>query len=146
LPTILPTIDHFEGPFSWAGAVRSLYRLAVLIATPRHDVGVGRTAREAPVFYGIFAGLLALGALVALIPGLSLVEVILVAQVINGILLPILLVFILRLVNDKRLMGRYTNSRWQNVVAWGTMVLLSALSIVLLASIFLPLAGVRFLS
>lgn len=108
--------------------------------------GVARSVREAPVFYGLFTGLLALGALVALIPGLSLVEVILFAQVINGILLPILLVFILRLVNDRRLMGRYTNSRFQNVVAWGTMLLLSALSLVLLASIFLPLVGVRFLS
>ena len=60
--------------------------------------GVARSLREAPVFYGLSTGLLALGVLVALIAGLSLVEVILIAQLINGILLPILLVFILYFV------------------------------------------------
>ena len=54
--------------------------------------------------------MISLGALVALIPGLPLIQLIIVAQIINGMLLPILLVFILRLVNDRRIMGQYINS------------------------------------
>ena len=75
--------------------------------------------REAPIFQGLFTGMLALGALVALIPGLPLIQLIIVAQIINGMLLPILLVFILRLVNDRRIMGQYTNTLAKNIIAWG---------------------------
>lgn len=107
--------------------------------------GVSRTFKEAPIFQGLFTGMLALGALVALIPGLPLIRLIIVAQVINGALLPILLFFILSLVNDRRIMGQYVNTAVENVIARGTAFLLTALSIIMIAAIVLPLLGVHFL-
>src|SRR5262249_35076041 len=76
--------------------------------------GVSHSFREAPIFQGLFTGMLAFGALVALIPGLPLIQLIVVAQVINGMLLPILLIFILKLVNNRSIMGPYINSPLQN--------------------------------
>jgi Mn2+/Fe2+ NRAMP family transporter len=107
--------------------------------------GVSHTFREAPVFQGLFTGLLALGALVALIPGLPLIQLIVISQVINGALLPILLVFILLLIRDHRIMGKYVNSPVQDVIGWSTAVLLTLLSLVMLASIILPALGIPFL-
>jgi Mn2+/Fe2+ NRAMP family transporter len=107
--------------------------------------GVSHSFHEAPVFQGIFTGMLALGALVALIPGLPLIGLILAAQIINGALLPILLFFILRLVNDRRIMGKHVNGPVQNVIAYGTAFLLTGLSLVMLASLILPALGIPFL-
>jgi Mn2+/Fe2+ NRAMP family transporter len=107
--------------------------------------GVSHSFREAPIFNGLFTGMLAFGALVALIPGLPLIQLMILVQVINGVLLPIELVFILRLINDRRVMGKYVNSRTQNVIAWGTTGLLTALSFVMILSIVLPPLGVPFL-
>jgi Mn2+/Fe2+ NRAMP family transporter len=107
--------------------------------------GVSHGFKEAPVFNGLFTGMLAFGALVALIPGLPLIRLIIAAQVINGALLPILLFFILKLVNDRRIMGKYVNTRLENIIARGTAVLLTGLSILMIASIVLPLVGVPFL-
>jgi Mn2+/Fe2+ NRAMP family transporter len=107
--------------------------------------GVSRSFREAPVFAGLFTGMLALGALVALIPGLPLIQLLIIVQVINGLLLPILLIFILRLVNDPQVMGRHVNSAVQNIVAWGTAIIIIVLSVVMVASIVLPLVGIPFL-
>jgi Mn2+/Fe2+ NRAMP family transporter len=107
--------------------------------------GVSHSFREAPIFNGLFTGMLAFGARVALIPGLPLIQLMILVQVINGVLLPIELVFILRLINDRRVMGKYVNSRTQNVIAWGTTGLLTALSFVMILSIVLPPLGVPFL-
>lgn len=107
--------------------------------------GVSFTFGEAPIFNGIFTGMLAFGALVAMIPGIPLIQLLIVVQVVNGVLLPILLVFILRLVNDRRIMGKYVNARVQNVIAWGTTIVLSVLCTVMLATIVLPLVGIPFL-
>jgi Mn2+/Fe2+ NRAMP family transporter len=107
--------------------------------------GVSHSFREAPIFNGLFTGMIALGALVALIPGLPLIGLIIAVQIINGVLLPILLVFILRLVNDHRIMGKYVNSRAQNVIAWGITIVMSALSALMIASIVLPAIGIPFL-
>jgi NRAMP (natural resistance-associated macrophage protein)-like metal ion transporter len=108
--------------------------------------GVSLSFREAPIFQGLFTGMLALGALIALIPGLPLIQLLIVVQVVNGVLLPILLVFILRLVNDRSIMGKYVNGRVNNVIAWGTTVTLTGLCVVMIASILLPLVGVPFLT
>jgi Mn2+/Fe2+ NRAMP family transporter len=107
--------------------------------------GVSHSFREAPIFNGLFTGMIALGALVALVPGLPLIGLIIAVQIINGVLLPILLVFILRLVNDHRVMGKYVNSRAQNVIAWGITIVMSALSALMIASIVLPAMGIPFL-
>jgi Mn2+/Fe2+ NRAMP family transporter len=128
-----------------AAAVLPLATAYAVCETFGFERGVNFSFREAPIFQGLFTGMLALGALVALIPGLPLIQLIIIAQVINGILLPILLVFILRLINDRRIMGQYTNKLSQNIIAWATVVTLIGLTALMLASVILPLFGVPFL-
>jgi Mn2+/Fe2+ NRAMP family transporter len=108
--------------------------------------GLSHSFREAPVFHGLFTGMLVVGALVAMIPGLPLIQLLIIVQVINGVLLPILLVFILRLVNDRQVMGRYVNGRLNNVVAYGTTGLLTVLCTIMILSIVLPPLGIPFLA
>jgi NRAMP (natural resistance-associated macrophage protein)-like metal ion transporter len=98
------------------------------------EKGVSRSFREAPIFLGIFTFLIVVGGLVAMIPGLPLFDVLLVTQVINGLLLPVLLVSILRLVNNRELMGAHTNGRVYNAASWLTAAAVSALSILFIAS------------
>jgi Mn2+/Fe2+ NRAMP family transporter len=96
--------------------------------------GVSHTFSEAPVFQSIFTGLIILGILITLIPGLPIIQVLLVLQDLNAAMVPILLVFIILLVNNRRLMGRRINGVFFNIVAWATVILVSALVILLLVS------------
>ncbi len=106
--------------------------------------GLDEDFTNARVFYSLFTGLLILGALVTLIPGLPLFQLLVFVQVINGLLLPIELVFIMRLVNDRDIMGGYVNGRLFNVVAWGTTIIIGTLSIALIIIGFiLPLFGIN---
>jgi Mn2+/Fe2+ NRAMP family transporter len=74
--------------------------------------GVDRSFHEAPLFWVLFTGLIVLGAVVGMVISHgAVVQVLLVVQVVNGVLLPVLLVFIIRLVNKRAVMGRYTNGR-----------------------------------
>jgi len=98
------------------------------------EKGVSRSFREAPIFLGIFTFLIAVGGLVAMIPGLPLFDVLLVTQVINGLLLPVLLVSILRLVNNRELMGAHTNGRVYNAASWLTAAVVSALSLLFIVT------------
>ena len=102
------------------------------------ESGVDKSFAEAPIFNGIFSGLIVLGALVALVvPANALVNVLVGTQAINGVILTVVLLFVLRLVNNRRLMGRYANGPIFNVLAWASaavLVLLSALLI--LGSVF----------
>ena len=102
------------------------------------EVGLSKEFSEAPAFLGLFTALIALGAVVVLWPKLPLVLVMLVSQDINGILLPVILVFMLRLVNDRRLMGPYVNGQGYNVVVWGLTYLLVAMTATLVVSSFWP--------
>jgi hypothetical protein len=129
------TATWFQGPAS----------RFIEVSREGFERGVNFSFREAPIFQGLFTGMLALGALVALIPGLPLIQLIIIAQVINGILLPILLVFILRLINDRRIMGQYTNTLGKNIIAWATVVTLIGLTALMLTSVILPFFGVPFL-
>jgi Mn2+/Fe2+ NRAMP family transporter len=96
------------------------------------ESGVNRRFREAPIFYWLFTGLIVIGAGVVLVPGFPLVKMILGSQVINGILLPFVLVFMLLLVNKQRLMKRWVNSRLYNAVAWVSVVVLTGLTLALI--------------
>jgi Mn2+/Fe2+ NRAMP family transporter len=96
------------------------------------EAGLDRTVAEAPVFYGLFLAVLVTSALVVLWPGLPLVRVMVASQALNGILLPAVLVIMLRLVNDRRLMGRKVNSSGANAVAVATSAILILLTLVLL--------------
>jgi NRAMP (natural resistance-associated macrophage protein)-like metal ion transporter len=94
------------------------------------ESGVDMKFREAPVFYWLYTLLIvAGGALVLLIPGERLVRIVLWSQVLNGVVLPFVLIFMLLLINKKELMGEYVNSRLFNLVAWTTTVVIVALSL-----------------
>jgi NRAMP (natural resistance-associated macrophage protein)-like metal ion transporter len=93
------------------------------------ESGVDHSFKEAPVFYWLYTILLAAGAGVVLLPGVPLVKLSILSQVINGIALPAVLIFMLLLINKKELMGRHTNSRLFNGIAWITTVLLILLSL-----------------
>ena len=73
-----------------------------------------------------------LPAAVVLIPKFPMMQVSVLSQVLNGVLLPFILFFMLRLINKKELMGKYTNSHWFNAVAWGTAIIVIGLSLVLM--------------
>ena len=94
--------------------------------------GVSRSWSEAPIFNGLYTAIIAVGAAFVLLPGLPLIQVIVATQFLNGLLLPIVLIFVLRLVNDSRLMGRYTNDRVFNVLSYGTTAIMVLLTIALL--------------
>jgi NRAMP (natural resistance-associated macrophage protein)-like metal ion transporter len=104
--------------------------------------GVSRSWEEAPIFKGIFTGLLGLGALVALIPGLPLIQVLVGVYVLNGLLLPIELFAIMRLVNNRELMGQHTNHWLYNLLAWGVTLTVSLLSLSLIVTTVLGWLGV----
>jgi Mn2+/Fe2+ NRAMP family transporter len=87
--------------------------------------GVNLNFRQARLYFSLFTFILILGAVLALIPGLPVIQLLLFAQVLNGVMLPVILVFILRLVNDQRLMGSLKNSLLNNVLGWGTFALVT---------------------
>ena len=89
---------------------------------------VNRSPREAPAFFGLFAAQMVLGAIAVLIPGVPLLALLFLPNVVGGMLLPIILVLMLKLVNDRRLMGKMANSRGQNFVAWATTVMIICLT------------------
>jgi Mn2+/Fe2+ NRAMP family transporter len=93
------------------------------------EKGVSRSFREAPIFLGTFTFLVAVGAAIAVIPNLPLIRVLLVTQVINGLLLPVVLFAVLRLVNDRELMGEHVNGPLHNVLAWATAIIVTILSL-----------------
>jgi Mn2+/Fe2+ NRAMP family transporter len=102
------------------------------------EKGVSRSFREAPIFLGIFTFLVVTGAVVAMIPGLPLIKVLLVTQVINGLLLPVILITIQRLVNDREVMGPYVNGPIYNFAAWLITIIVSALSLLFLTVTLFP--------
>jgi NRAMP (natural resistance-associated macrophage protein)-like metal ion transporter len=107
------------------------------------EKGVSRSFREAPIFLGTFTFLVAVGAAIAVIPNLPLIRVLLVTQVINGLLLPIVLFAVLKLVNNRELMGAHVNGPIYNVAAWLTAIVVTLLSLLyILMTIFPGLAGV----
>jgi Mn2+/Fe2+ NRAMP family transporter len=102
------------------------------------ESGVSHRWSEAPHFYGLFTGLVAFGAVMALapefFPNASLFKVLIWVQALNGVLLPILLFFIMVLVNDREIMGDYVNRPFYNGVAWLTVVAVSLLALAYLAT------------
>ena len=98
------------------------------------EAGVNRSFREAPIFHGIFTSSIAVGVLVSLIPGLPLLKVMVLTQDVNGILLPIILIFVMVIINDRRIMGDYANNRLQNLVAGLTTAALILLSLMLVGT------------
>ncbi len=96
------------------------------------ESGVNKKFSEAPTFYWIYTFLIVGGAGFVLIPHLPLIKLILFSQVANGVLLPFVLIFMLKLVNKTELMGTYTNSRLGNIIAWSTSVIMIGLTVALI--------------
>ncbi len=96
------------------------------------ESGVGKKFGEAPVFYWLYTILILAGAGVILIPNLPLVKISILSQVVNGIAVPPVLIFMLSLVNNRELMGEFVNSRLYNGIAWLTAVIMTVLSVALL--------------
>ena len=99
------------------------------------EASLDRPFREAPIFYSLYTALIVVGAGLILLPGTPLVRVMVLSQVVNGFLLPVILIFLLALVNRRDLMGEWRNSRRRNFIAWltaGTMIVLSLLLLGLL--------------
>lgn len=105
------------------------------------EIGINRRWREAPAFYGIFTSAIVIGAGAALLPEFNPLKAMVWSQVVNGVLLPIILIFMLRIINDKGIMGEYTNSRIYNVVVWVTVSALIAFSLIMLVTTFFPVHG-----
>lgn len=93
------------------------------------ESGVDKKFSEAPVFYWLYTVLIVVGAAVILYPNLPLVKISVFSQVVNGMVLPFVMIFMLLLVNKKELMGSYVNTRSFNLIAWATAVLMIGLSI-----------------
>jgi NRAMP (natural resistance-associated macrophage protein)-like metal ion transporter len=102
------------------------------------ESGVNKRIGEAPIFYFLYTALIAVGAAVVLIPNFPLVRMILLSQVLNGALLPLVLIFMVILINKSDLMGEWVNSRWFNLVTWITVVVMIGLT---LAQVGIALKG-----
>jgi Mn2+/Fe2+ NRAMP family transporter len=94
--------------------------------------GVSSSWSQAPMFNGLYTALIAMGAAFVLIPGLPLIQVIVTTQFLNGLLLPIVLIFVLRLVNNPDIMGEHTNSPLMNILSYAATGILIVLTIALL--------------
>ena len=132
--------------FAFGLANASLFAASILPLATAYSVceglgleaGVNKKFGEAPEFYGLYTAIIALGAGTILVPGAPLLKIILYSQILNGVLLPFILFFMVVLVNRERIMGRFINGTVYNVVTWATMVILVGLSAALTATSFLP--------
>ena len=102
------------------------------------EAGIDKTWDEAKEFYILYTGILVISAIIILIPHAPLISISIWSQVLNGILLPIVLVSMILLINNKKIMGNYTNKPVQNIIGWGAVVILVILSLMLL---ILPVFG-----
>lgn len=118
-----------------AGAVLPLTTAYGICEAFGFERGVSLSFREAPVFQSLFTGLIVIGVIVALIPGLPFIQVLVVLQDVNAAMMPILLVFVILLVNNRRLMGRHVNKLGFNILAWLTTVTVTVLVIVWLLNV-----------
>ena len=106
--------------------------------------GVNKTFREAPQFMWIYTIIIGASAFFILLPGSPLVFLMVLSAVVNGLLLPFVLVYAISLVNNTRLMGEYVNSKTYNYISWGTIITIIVLTVALIATAFLP-AGRSFM-
>jgi NRAMP (natural resistance-associated macrophage protein)-like metal ion transporter len=95
------------------------------------EAGVSKRMKDAPIFYSLYTLLIVVGAGVVLIPSFPLIQMILLSQVLNGILLPFVLIFMVLLINKVDLMGEWVNSRTFNLVSWATVVIMIGLTLAL---------------
>jgi Mn2+/Fe2+ NRAMP family transporter len=119
-----------------AAAILPVTAAYVIAETFGFEKGISHRPSDAPVFVGVITVLIAIGTAVALIPGIPVIGLLVGVQVVNGFLLPITLFFVWRLAASRSLMGDYANGRAFNVLAGATVILTSALSILVLVITF----------
>jgi Mn2+/Fe2+ NRAMP family transporter len=98
--------------------------------------GLNRSMKDAPVFYLIYLGLIIISVFIILIPGIPLFPIMWISQTLNAILLPIILILVLKLSNNKQLMGKWKNKRFQNVLAIMLTIIISLITVLLLITSF----------
>ncbi len=101
------------------------------------ESGIDKNFKTAPQFMWLYTGIIFVGALVILFPNAPLVPIMLISQVVNGVMLPFVLIFMLLLINDKSLMGEYTNSKTFDIIAWATVIIMIVLTLILVVTSFL---------
>ncbi len=124
----------------------SLFSAAILPLSTSYSVceafgwesSLSRAVKDAKVFFVIYTTLIVLGALIILLPIKSLIQAMMASQTLNGILLPIILIVMLHLINDRRIMGKFTINRWFNVLVWTTVIILILLAIILVVLSIFP--------
>lgn len=101
------------------------------------EAGVSKSFREAPIFHGLYLGLIILAVIIIMMPSVPLLSILYLSQVANGILLPFILILMLIIINDRKIMGEHVNSKLFNYIAWATVIIVMSLSIILLITSFL---------
>jgi Mn2+/Fe2+ NRAMP family transporter len=117
----------------------SLFAASILPLSTAHviceglgfEAGIDHKMREAPIFYGLYTALIVIGGAIILLPRAPLLKILVLSQVGNGIWLPVVLIFILLLVNRRSLMGQHVNGRTFNVIAWLTSIAMIVLTLIL---------------
>ncbi|MBU4252228.1 MAG: Nramp family divalent metal transporter [Candidatus Omnitrophica bacterium] len=102
------------------------------------EAGVNKKINEAPQFYALFTFIILVSVIIILIPNAPLIAITIWSQIINAMLLPVVLISMITMVNNKKIMGKYTNNNFQNTVGWSTTVILIVLTLMLIIS---PLAN-----
>jgi Mn2+/Fe2+ NRAMP family transporter len=119
-----------------AAAILPVTAAYVVAETFGFEKGISHRVREAPVFVGVTTALIVIGTAVAVVPGIPVISLLVFVQVVNGLLLPVTLVFVWRLSANRELMGEYANGRTFNVLAGATVLATSGLSLLLLGVTF----------
>ncbi|NMC62100.1 MAG: divalent metal cation transporter, partial [SAR324 cluster bacterium] len=95
------------------------------------EAGIDKTVKEAPQFYALYSSILLISACIVLLPNAPLIRITLWSQILNGLLLPVVLLFMIVLINNEEIMGSYTNKKFNNLVGWTTVLVLGSLSLLL---------------
>ena len=101
------------------------------------EAGINKKINEAPQFYALFTFIILIAVVIILIPNAPLISITIWSQIINAMLLPVVLISMISMVNNKKIMGEYTNNRFQNAVGWSTTIILIMLTFMLVASPFI---------
>ena len=132
--------------FAFGLANASLFAASILPLATAYSVcegmgwesGVDKNFRTAPQFFWLYTGLIVFGAMFILVPDAPLILIMYLSQVVNGMLLPFVLIFMLKLINDRELMGEHVNSKAFNGIAWTTTAVMIALTVLLVAVTIFP--------
>ncbi len=143
---LIPLAGRFAGLLFAFGLLNaSIFAASILPLSTAYSVseafgwenGVNRKFSEAKRFYILYTAIIVIGAAVIMIPNLSLVFLMYISQVMNGVLLPVILIFMLHLANKKELMGNLVNSKTINIISWASVVFLVIVNIFMITSLFI---------